>query len=383
MRFLAFVCALAMSSAAWAAQPVVKEWSFLVFLNGDNNLDSFGDLNINQMKAVGSTNDVNVVVLRDQANQSTTSKVFYVGKNTVTTVKDYGKNIDMGDWHNLVDFFKFATLQYPAKHYVMVVWDHGAGWKKRAVSDTFREISYDDGTGNVITTPQLAAAMAEMKALNGGVSIDVMGTDACLMQMAEVNAEIAPSVMVTAGSEETEPGEGWDYTGSLQYLTQHPTTTPEALGDAIEKAYIAGNAGQSVQGSAVSTVALTAAVPQISALADALAKFDKIDRTKMATIISATQKFYYTDYRDMLDFVKRIQAATTDTTLKTLAKNVELTVTAAVKANYTAGTTMSNARGLSVWLPTSSQYSARKAKYQTLVWTKSTKWGVFLEALYQ
>lgn len=383
MRLLAaFVCSLFLFSTAAFAAPTVKEWSFLVFLNGDNNLDSFGDTNINQMKAVGSTNDVNIVVLRDRANQSTSAKVLYVEKNKTTTVKDYGRNIDMGDWKQVVEFFKFSIEKYPAKHYVMVMWDHGAGWKKRTKS-TFRDISMDDGTGNFITTPQLAQAFAEMKTLNGGKNIDIMGADACLMQMAEVVAQVAPSVSVTAASEEVEPGEGWDYAGALQYLTQNPTASAEALGDAIQKAYVAGNAGQSVQGSAVSTEALMAAVPQISALAEALAKFDKIDRTKMASIITATQKFYYSDYRDMLDFLKRLQAATNDATLKQLAKNAELTIQATIKANYTSGSSMANAKGLSVWLPSSSQYASRKVKYQELDWAKQTKWGAFLAALYQ
>ncbi|MFZ9594816.1 MAG: hypothetical protein ACO3A2_01925, partial [Bdellovibrionia bacterium] len=39
-----------------------KEWTFLTFMNGKNNLDSFGALNINQMEKVGSTDQINVVV---------------------------------------------------------------------------------------------------------------------------------------------------------------------------------------------------------------------------------------------------------------------------------------------------------------------------------
>ena len=39
-----------------------KEWTFLLYLNGNNNLDSFGKLNINQMEAAGSSDAVNLVV---------------------------------------------------------------------------------------------------------------------------------------------------------------------------------------------------------------------------------------------------------------------------------------------------------------------------------
>ena len=31
-----------------------KKWTFLLFLNGNNNLDSYGYMNINQMEKIGS-----------------------------------------------------------------------------------------------------------------------------------------------------------------------------------------------------------------------------------------------------------------------------------------------------------------------------------------
>src|SRR5271168_2763659 len=44
-----------------AATPI-RDWTMLVYLNGDNNLDSFGTTNLLAMETVGSTANINVVV---------------------------------------------------------------------------------------------------------------------------------------------------------------------------------------------------------------------------------------------------------------------------------------------------------------------------------
>ena len=38
-----------------------KEWTVMVYLAGDNNLDSAGVIDLKEMKKVGSTEQINVV----------------------------------------------------------------------------------------------------------------------------------------------------------------------------------------------------------------------------------------------------------------------------------------------------------------------------------
>jgi hypothetical protein len=380
--FVSVICVVALW--VWTVRAdaaVTKEWTFLVYLDGDNNLDSFGTTNMNQMQAVGSTNDVNIVVLRDRANQSTSAKIYYVKKGSSQMVFDHRKNLDMGDWKTLVDFFKWAQINYPAKHYVVDVWDHGGGWGKKPI---VRDIAWDDGTGNAITTPQLGQAMAEMKALNGGKNIDILGMDACLMQMAEVINEVSPSVDVVAASEEVEPGEGWDYNAPLAYITRNPLASALEFASQIEDAYVKFNGSQAVQGSVVSTSALTAAAPKIAELADELGKFDVLSRTQIAQIISDTHAFYMSDFCDFVDFAHRVgEAAVLNPELKAKAEAVEALLKAAVYANYRSSSMAEGAQGVSIWLPSSSQLAARKAKYQAMTWNQTSRWLDFLEKLYQ
>ena len=361
-----------------SAQATPKAWTFLVYLNGDNSLDSFGDTNLDQMKAVGSTKDVNIVVLRDRSDQSVSAKIYYVNKGSLKVVKDYGKNIDMGDWNTLVDLFKYAKEQYPANHYVVDVWDHGGGWGKK-YAPIFRDISWDDGTGHFITTPQLGQAMAAIKVLNGGKNIDVLGTDACLMQMGEVAHEVSASVDVFAASEETEPGAGWDYTTPLAFLTKTPTASALDVAKEIEKAYVELS-GYNSQGSAVSTAELTLALPVIGEFADALAKFDGLSKDEVQQAISNTKSFAMTDFRDLIDFASKVEQATKSAALKAKAAAVKLAMKKVIYASFENG--MEGANGLSVWLPDSWTYTEKKDKYAQLAWSAS-RWPNFLAKLYQ
>ena len=108
------------------------------------------------------------------------------------------KDCDMGDYKNLVDFVKWGTDNFPAKHYFVAVWNHGSGWhfqdaKIKSGEVSINDISFDDNTGHAITTEQLGTAMAEIK-LHIGRNVDIYGSDACLMQMLEVAGEMKNSV---------------------------------------------------------------------------------------------------------------------------------------------------------------------------------------------
>ena len=378
-KFLLLASCLFLSATAFAQidAPVVKKWTFIVYLNGDNNLDSFGDVNINQMKQVGSSADVNVIVLRDRANQSTSAKIYYVQKGSLKTVKDFGKNLDMGDYRTMIDLFQYSVTNYPAEHYVFDIWNHGGGWGKR--SSDFRDISWDDGSGHHITTPQMGIAMAEMVKINNGKKIDLIGTDACLMQMAEVVNEVGPSVTAMVASEETEPGNGWDYAAPLAFLTKNPNATGIEVGDQIAAAYIT-TASSGLQQSVVAVDDLMVAKEKLSALATLLAKFDVLSKDQVKAAIEQTKGFAYDDFKDIIDFLNIITAATSDVAIKTAAQDAADAVKTAIKGNHSI---IDHANGLSIWLPDSYTYSSKKARYADLEWSKSTSWGVFLAALYE
>ncbi len=226
----------------------VKDWTFLVFLNGKNSLDSFGALDINEMEKVGSTDKINVLVQWASTSNHKTQRL-YVQKdndpNRVTSpvVQDMG-SVDMGDWRSLVEFVQWGVANYPAKHYFIDVWDHGSGWHLNSGGFSPRDISWDDDTGHFMTTKQLGQALAEAaKAI--GHKVDLYGSDACLMGMAEVAGEMSNSVEFSVGSEETEPGEGWPYDGLLSRWSALPTASASDVAKILTTEYVKSYQGGS------------------------------------------------------------------------------------------------------------------------------------------
>jgi hypothetical protein len=222
----------------------LKEWTIMVFVNGKNNLEPYALYDMNEMEMIGSSDQVNVVAEVGRINGYSTSdgdwktaRRYLVKKDNDKTkitspiVQELGK-VDMGDYKHLIDFATWAKTNYPAKKYMLIVWNHGAGWIKntRAIG-VDKGISYDDETGNHITTPQLGMAM---KAIG---KVDVYGSDACLMQMPEVNYEIKDYVDYIVGSEETEPGDGYTYNLLLGPLVAKPTMGGAELGKLAVDAY--------------------------------------------------------------------------------------------------------------------------------------------------
>ena len=74
-----------------------------------------------------------------------------------------------------------------------------------------------------------------------GRKIDLLGFDACLMQMWEVQDIASHYADYMVGSEEAEYLEGWNHSLYLQALTGNPAMTPPQLGAAIANASIDGS----------------------------------------------------------------------------------------------------------------------------------------------
>ncbi|MFA5139060.1 MAG: clostripain-related cysteine peptidase [Elusimicrobiota bacterium] len=353
------------------ADKPLAEWTIMVFINGKNNLASYGLKDTNEMEAVGSTPKVNVAV--ELATIKAGSKRYLIAKDdkpgeiTSAPVQDLGK-VDMGSWSHLADFGIWAKKAYPARRYMLVVWNHGSGWNKERAEVGTRGISYDDETGNHITTQQLAQALSAM----GGV--DVYASDACLMQMAEVAYELKDSAGVVVGSEETEPGDGYDYTGMLQRIVANPGGGAEAAGQAIVDSYRDWYAAKN-QGTTQSSLradTLKNLVPLIAGWTNAVMQANETTVIKAAR--TQVQDFYYSDNIDLLHLVKLVGSASQNGAVKSsgeaLMRYIQEKI---VAANGISGKGYENASGLAVYLP---RYSVSNA-YADLAWAKESNWDEF------
>ena len=126
-------------------------WTVFVYLCGDNNLEQYAIENVVEMESVGSTDDVSIIVLLDtetiaggDAHWLVIEKgVSHYDAETDTVDCDCGLfpdkehlgEIDMGDGDVLTWAVVTAFTYAPADHYMLVLWDHGGGW---------RGVCYDD-----------------------------------------------------------------------------------------------------------------------------------------------------------------------------------------------------------------------------------------------
>jgi clostripain len=156
------------------------EWTVMVYLDADNNLESAGIDDINEMEIVGSTTEVNIVVQVDRIPYSvlasnnegyaddisnsnwTTTRRYYITQDfdpvqiNSQLKSDLGE-LNMGDSQTLIDFTNWATINYPARKYLLVIWNHGGGFRSLSLT---KDIAWDDTSGgDKITMPEFLILM--------------------------------------------------------------------------------------------------------------------------------------------------------------------------------------------------------------------------------
>ncbi len=390
------LAALALNSSPSQAQnKEMKEWTFLVYLNGHNSLDQFGPMNIKQMEKVGSTDQLNIVVQWASMSFDKTKRLLVTkstNQNQVTSpiVEEPGL-IDMGDYNSLVDFIKWGAEHYPAKHYMVDVWNHGGGWHDVTRIDASNgvikptDISWDDRTGHVITTEQLGLALGTA-AKNIGHKIDVYASDACLMAMAEVGAEMKSSVSVMVGSEEVEPGAGWPYDDFLSTWVKAPRSSAAEVGKMLSHAYAAAYSGgqyghQDITMSVVDLNKMDAISASMKAFVEEVKSLNPAMRAKVLSTAQASLSYTYDDYKDMTDFITRLEKSGVNLRA-TVLSNLRDAVKQSVLENDASGA-YANSRGLAFWFPNDREtYQQYAQRYAGLQFNKDTNWNDVLSVLY-
>lgn len=404
---LGVVAALCWSAlSAWAATPV-KEWTFLVFVNADNNLDDHGLDDHQEMAAAGSNGHLNIVTLFDRFQGPAT--INFVEKGLVRPIRDLGE-VDMGDPRLLVQFVKDMAAEFPARHYALVVWNHGSGWKTHPA----KGISYDDESGNHITTNQLGAAMAEIRQALGR-NLDILAMDACLMQMMEVAWAVHGSVDFVVASEEVEPIEGYPYTSILGRVA--PATTPADFCRLIVQQY--GNfyatyepsdpwedmAHPGRAGRIMDTTQSAIDCAKLPAVKDALDDLCSRllgggDDVPLAEAVRTVQRFSTSANVDLADLLARLRAASPDAGLHRLIDRAQAALAAAILASTTtsaddggawnpAATRRARrpprrgftAHGLAIFFPRTS--AGLLAGYHDLAWAADSLWDDLLVGFFQ
>ncbi len=365
-------------------QRVTKKWNLLIYIAGDNNLSDAGIADIEEMCLEGSSADVHVGVEIDTYGEHTGSIRYEITEPDWTgeahrEVIERLSEKDTGDPLTLQDFIEWGYKRYDAENRLLVVWNHGAGFRAPR-----RDIAYDD-YGSSLNMPEIETAL-ERAGINNNNRLQIMGFDACLMNMLEIAHHFHSQVDFIVGSQQSEPGDGWPYD---KVLKQAKTAqNPEELAKGIVSEYINSykETGVSdVTQSAISTILSKDAITALDELGNNLiSHFDTI-KNELKSIRMKSQEFSMADYVDLIHVASLILNNIDVQIIKESAQKVIDTTKLCIVGNSNYGTTVSNANGLSIWFPADqSTYSNNRGIYMSLKCNATDfGWRKFLDLYHQ
>jgi Clostripain family len=364
-----------------------SEWTILVFLNAKNSLEPFAFPNFQQMTSVGSTPEVKLVVEMGRPKKHLTTQ-YGAWSKTLRFVIEKGKTqpiekdavadlgaTNMGDAKSLIDFVAWGRKTFPSKRTMLVIWNHGQGW--RAPQDPnglppppaatphagHRYVSNDDDTGDKLYNRAIQDALTSHLA---GERLDLVAFDACLMSMVETTYALRDVGNVMVGSEELEPGNGWNYTRWLQPLT----AAKGNLGPA-ELARLLVQSMKDEYGDTDATTLAATDLHKVPALASAISAFATAAIPHLASELAAFRAArdaclnyapgYGLNSIDLGHYMERIVANGLPPELKQRANAVRDALKASVIENYASKLRKGNwgSNGIAIYYP------ATAATYQS------------------
>jgi hypothetical protein len=431
-RWIGIVLAGVFMSPAVAQQ---AQWTFIVYLAADNNLEPFGIEDFNEMETVGSSNDLNILVQIDRSPQYDNTNGDWADTrryriqqdndlNAITSpvVQNLGE-VNTGDPQALVDFINWAKQNYPAQRYCLVLWDHGGGWRNRVgnskglrvvdaplppgagrLSGLIRthqgrnsatrpsarnpfeagwgpkkDVCYDDTDNDHLSSNEVAAALQ-----SAGGAIDIVGYDACLMAMLENAYEIRSLAGYLVGSEELEPGEGWPYDLVLPPLKANPNMDAAAFARNIVQKYgefYAGRSGSDQTLSALDLSQLNPVIDGVNGLASAVIT-DNTAWMQVQQAFGNTEDFNEKQHRDLYHFADNL-GGLVGGAISSAADNLKNAITNLVIENY-AETAHASSRGVAIYFPSAGAFDPKYGSGILQVdFPADTQWDEFLDAFYK
>lgn len=150
-------------------EPVKYKWTVLGYFDGNNSQDQAPDgqsyviKDLQELEQIDSTDIVHILVMLGSFKTDGNCKYYHVDRHlneppdviSSEVLRDLGKK-DMSDPTTLRDFIDYGVQNYPAEHYMLIINDHGGGWKGLC-SDTV------NGAGDWMSLPELSSALLGFK----------------------------------------------------------------------------------------------------------------------------------------------------------------------------------------------------------------------------
>ena len=208
-------------------------WTIFVYLCG-SDLESDGGMatdDLVEMCEAADNDKVRFVVQTGGSSywcnwtvSDSKAQRYLVEGDDITLVWE-GARAGMGRTATLTDFLTWGVEKYPAARMGVILWNHGGG---SITGVCFDETDRQDS----LSLREIDAALLSVYGTMTD-KFEFIGFDACLMGTLETANILASYARYMYGSEETEPGSGWDYTAIGNYLAKNPKADGAALGKVV------------------------------------------------------------------------------------------------------------------------------------------------------
>ena len=368
---------VAIANGAPAAR---AKWTVMVYMSGDNNLESYivKDLEL-ELAQLGSNADIQITALADRGpgydksrGDWQTTKLFHPTAGMVAdaagAVADWGER-NMGDPDTLADFVEWSKANYPADRYALYFWGHGWGWHP--------DWTMEDGTpgGDGLNPHEVKSVFSRLG------FIDVVGYDACNMAQIEILSLWNGHATAVTGSQEYVNMDGIEYETVVSQLRASPLMTPDqlAINTSASTIFEVTWSAMAVDGR---YDALRTAVNDWSiALKNAL----PTQRTAIARGFQNAKSFWQapTD-KDLYDLAKQINVQVSDAGLRAKGTAVMNAVDALVLHRRFTGSKYSMVHGITITgISRPVEKTADWTYYHTLDFALTTGWDEFEDLLAQ
>ncbi len=355
----------------------VGKWTVMVYMSGDSSLSDNVLDDLEEMRAVGSGNGLEIIVLSDRSGVGD-SHIFHILEGEMedipTSYADttWDDELNLGDPDTLSSFVKWAVAEYPAEHYLLDLWGHGNGWT-----------GVCPDKGDRLNSIELKGALDSVVA--SGISIDMISLDACQMGMVELFYQLKGRADYAIGSEKDVPLAGWPYDTLLRIIKDDPAITPVDFGREFIDSYIiwsTANSGYSATLSLIQLDDLEGVVEALDNYAKSLITDIGYFHPEIGLARDKTEEYDGADQYDLIHLVSNIGERTGSYELQrkgdTLAEAIETAVLYERHWTRLDDEPADNATGMSIWFPRTSA----SADYKALDIAIDTRWDEFLDMAY-
>lgn len=213
-------------------------WTLFVYMCG-SDLESDGgcaSADIKEMISANESENVNIVIQTGGSNSWNKQNIDpnrigrYVIENNNLKLVESHPDSSMGDYKTLKSFLKWGIEKYPAENMGIVLWNHGGG----PIDGVCYNEKYDYDSLS-LSEIEMALESVSSKMTD---KFQMISFDACLMSTIEVANMLSPYADYMIASQQSEPGDGWEYKSVVNALVNNSDIKGDKFGKEIVDGFI-------------------------------------------------------------------------------------------------------------------------------------------------